>query len=45
MNPLCPEATPEFFENVLGRISEKKLFALVTSEEKNHKIETLVNKA
>lgn len=44
MNPLCLERTPEYFENVVRKISEEKLFALMTSEEKNHKLETLVNK-
>lgn len=43
MNPLCTETTPEYFENV-RKISEEKLFALMTSEEKTHKAETLVHK-
>lgn len=43
MNPLCTQSAPEYFENV-GKISEEKLFALMTSEEKTHKAETLVTK-
>lgn len=38
MNPLCLETAPEYFESVVRKISEEKLFALMTSEEKNHKI-------
>lgn len=41
MNSLCPETAPEYSENLVRKISEEKLFVVMTSEENNHKIETL----
>lgn len=40
MNPLCLEAAPEYFESVVRKISEEKLFALTTSEGKNREIKS-----
>lgn len=40
MDPVCLEIALECFESVVKKISEEKVFALKTSEEKKHKIKS-----